>query len=196
MKHKAPELKQFLFLEFLDPEINGLLYGLRTAFSDDKRHTNIHITVRGPYNKKISGEQLKKFSVLLNKDPLLIHGVGMFENDGNYVVYIRVSGKWLGELWWKPDYPIEKYGFNPHISLYIGSDRILAEKIRQFLKKEGLKLLCRDFRITPYTSRQTDMFPHEPLPIKHNFPKISYHRLVKPDIIRRAKNIVSVHRQG
>jgi len=79
MKHKAPELKQFLFLEFLDPEINGLLYGLRTAFSDDKRHTNIHITVRGPYNKKISGEQLKKFSVLLNKDPLLIHGVGMFE---------------------------------------------------------------------------------------------------------------------
>ncbi len=193
MRHKSPKLMQFLFLELLDPEINGLLCGLRAAFSDEERHTNIHITVRGPYNKTISREKLKTFSAMPGNQPLLIHGIGMFENQGNYVVYIRVWSKWLNRLWWKPDYPIEEYGFNPHISLYIGSDRILAEKIEDFLKKEGLKLLCRDFRITPFTSRQTGMFPLDPLPIEHNFPKLSYHRLVRPDIIQRAESIFYAH---
>ena len=196
MRHKSPKLKQFLFLEFLDPEINGLLCGLRAAFSDEERYTNIHITVRGPYSKTISREKLKTFSTLPGNEPLLVHGIGMFQNQGNYVVYIRVWSKWLNKLWWKPDYPIEKYGFNPHISLYIGSDRILAEEIENFLKKEDLKLLCRDFRIAPFTSRQTEMFPSGSPPIRHNFPKLSYHRLVRADIVQRAENIVSAHRKA
>ena len=195
MRHKSPNLRQFLFLEFLDPDINGLLCGLRAAFSDEERYTNIHITVRGPYNTIISEEKIRTFSKLLSDEPLLIHGIGMFENQGDYVVYIRVRGKRLKRIWWKPDYPSETYGFNPHISLYIGSDHLLAEKIQFFLEKEGLKLLCRDFRLTPFTSRQTEMFPSEPLPMKPNFLKLSTNCLVRPDIVERAEHIVSVHRK-
>lgn len=196
MRQKLPDLRQFLFLEFLDPEINGLLCGLRAVFSDEERHTNIHITIRGPYGKGIPVEEIEKYSALLDDEPLLIHGIGMFENQGNYVVYIRVPNKRLEKIWWKPDYPTQIYGFNPHISLYIGSDRLLAEKIQVFLKKEDLKLLCRDFRLTRFTSRQKEMFPFDPLPIEHNLTRLSNRRLVKPGIVKRAELVVSAHRRG
>ena len=194
MRRKSKSAQQFIFLELLDPEINGLLCRLRAAFSDEKAFTNIHITVRGPYRNMISEEEIKKYRELLSDEPILIHGINMFKNPGRYVVYIGVSCERLKQIWWKPDYPAKTFGFNPHISLYVGSDQLLAEKIQYFLKKEGLKLLCRDFRLTPYTSRQTEMFPLDPAPVERLFLALSNRRLVRADIVQRAENIVSSHR--
>lgn len=196
MKRKLRSGQQFIFLELMDPEINGLLSGLRAAFSDEKAHTNIHITMRGPYRNIIPQDEIKKYQKLLSDEPILIHGIDMFNNSGHHVVYIRVSGERLKKVWWKPDYPTKIYGFNPHISLYVGSDPVLAKKIQYFLRKEDLRLLCRDFRLTPYTSRQTELFPRDPVPMECLFLELSNRRLVRADIVQRAENVVSTHRQA
>ena len=196
MTLKSKSSQQFIFLELMDPEINGVLSGLRSAFSAKKANTNIHITVRGPYRNIISHEEIRKYQRVLSDEPILIHGIDMFRNPDRYVVYIRVSGERLRRVWWKPDYPTETYGFNPHISLYVGSDKLLAEKIFYFLKKEDLRLLCRDFRLTPYTLRQTELFPWDPVPVEELFLELSNRRLVRADIVQRAENILSSHRKA
>lgn len=187
--------QKFLFLEFLDPAINGLLLGLRREFTSETLHSGIHVTVRGPYKSAIRESVIRRFQNLLEAEPILIHGIGMFSNPGEYVVYIRVSSNRLRSIWWKPDYPKSKFGFNPHISLYRGSDKILAEKIREFLDSEGLALICTEFRLTPYTSKQTELFSLEKLPVEHLFLRLSNLRLVRADIIQRAANLVRSHQR-
>lgn len=195
MTHESRSSQKFLFLEILDPEINGLLSGLRKEFAEGISESSIHITVRGPYSRLIRDEEIDKCRRILDNEPILLHGIGIFDNPEEYVVYMRVLGERLSKIWWKPDFPKSKHGFNPHISLYRGTDGILANKIEDFLKKESLKLLCMNYRLTPYTSKQTEMFPFERAPAEHLFLRLSNLRLVRPDIVQRASNLVRAHRR-
>lgn len=185
--------QKFLFLEFLDPAINGLLLRLRREFTGEDPMSGIHVTVRGPYKGRIRESAVKRFQRLLEGEPILIHGIGMFSNPDEFVVYIKVSSDRLRRIWWKPDYPKNQYGINPHISLYRGCDKVLAEKIRCFLNAEGLSLVCTDFRLTPYTSKQSELFTLESLPVEYHFLRLSNVRVVKADIIQRAEKLVRTH---
>ena len=184
----------FLFLELLDPVINDLLFRLRHEFTEGSLNSNIHVTIRGPYRKKITPETITKCGQLLDCEPILIHGIDMFENPDAYVVYIKVSGNRLREVCWKPEFPKKTYGCNPHISLYRGTDKELAEKVLDFLHKEPLKLICRDFKLTPYTSKQLALFPPKNTPFERYLLQPSNDYLVKPDIVQRAANLVHSHR--
>ena len=192
---EAKSSQKFLFLEFLDPAINGLLLRLRREFTGEDLSSSIHVTVRGPYKSSIKDSVVRRFQRLLEGEPILIHGIGMFANPSEFVVYIKVSSERLRRIWWKPDYPKSKYGLNPHISLYRGSDGALAEKISNFLDAEGLKLICTEFRLTPYTSKQTELFLLESLPVEHLFLRLSNLRLVRADIVQRAANLVRTHQR-
>ena len=186
--------KFYMFMELLDPAINGLLFGLRREFSEGALNSNIHITIRGPYRKKITQETFEKCVKLLNNEPILIHGIGMFENPEEYVVYIKVSGDHLPEVCWKPDFPKKTFGCNPHISLYRGTDKQLAKKALDFLNKESLKLICNNYRLTPYTSKQPDLFPSESTPFERILLQSSNDNLVTSDIVKRAAELVRSHR--
>ena len=137
---------RFLFLEVLDPEINALLSSLRRTFDDRESSSGIHITIRGPYYEEIRGKDIKKYEQIIRRDPILIHGIDMFRNPDEIVVFIRVHSVALSEVWWKPDFPKERYGFNPHISLFKSENVELALAVLNFLKKEELKLISHNFR--------------------------------------------------
>ena len=184
----------FLFLELLDPVINGLLFRLRSELTEGSYSSNIHVTIRGPYTNKITPKVINKFGQVLNCEPILIHGIDMFENPDEYVVYIKVTGDRLTEVCWKPDYPKSIYGSNPHITLYRGTDKELAEKVLKFLKKEPLKLVCKNYRLTPYTSKQPELFPSEIKPFEPFLLQPSNNYLVNPDIVERAAELVHSHR--
>ena len=186
---------RFLFLEFLDAEINTLLTSLRRTFADGETNSGIHITVRGPYYDEISGTDIVKFERIVKRDPILIHGIDIFENPGENIVYIRVHSNALKEIWWKPDFPKEKFGFNPHISLSKSSDLRFALTVSEFLKKEEIKLVCHDFRLVPFSSRQLELFPFESVPEKPHFDELSKRRLVKPDVLQRATRVVEEYRR-
>lgn len=192
--HKGPP--RFLFLEFLDSNINGLLHGLRYEFIGENIDTGIHITIRGPYEEQIPGDEILKYQQALDEEPILIQGVGVFHNPKEIVVYTKISSPQLRQIWWKPDYPTKKFGYNPHISLYKGSDVGLAKKIHDFLLNEKLTLVCHNFRLTPYVSKQGELFPFEEVPKERHFLRLSNRRIVRPDILQRAHNVVLNHRKG
>ena len=185
---------RFLFLELLDPDINGLLYGLRREFGEKTFDTNIHITVRGPYEDSITREEISRCQNIMANDVILIHGIGEFETNNGAVVFIKVHSENLEKIWWKPDYPIKMYGFNPHITLFKGKDLKLAKVIKEFLVKENIKLVCEEFRLTPYASKQNELFPFDNVPIEKHFFKLTTKRLVKTNILQKASNVVRLYK--
>ena len=184
-------MKRFLFLELLDPEIHALINGLRHEFGQKKSTSNLHITVRGPYKNSIPKKSVENFSRILSGDAILIHSAGLFVNDGVYVVYVKINSENLKKIWWKPDYPVKQYGFNPHISLYIGRDKYLANEIHEFLRREKLKVLCREFKLTEYVTKQGRIFADVDIPKEKHFLELSNRRLVRADILQRAANLVN-----
>lgn len=195
MSRGKRDLARFLFLEFLDPEINTLLSSLRRTFDDRESNTGIHITIRGPYYEAIRGEDIRKYEKILCREPILIHGIDMFRNPDEVVVFIRVHSVALSEVWWKPDFPKERYGFNPHISLFKSKNVELALAVLNFLKKEELKLISHKFRLIPFSSRQMELFPYSAVPKKPSFSELANRRLVRPDILRRAAGVVEGYRE-
>ena len=187
--------RNFIFLQFLDAEINALLSGLMREFGNSKTESNIHITVRGPYSRRISEKDIAKFERIVRGDTILIHGIDVFRNQTENVVYIRVRSDSLKKIWWKPDFPKEKFGFNPHISLHKTPDMEFAKTITDFLKNEDIKLICHDFRLVPFASKQGDFFPLDPAPRDLHFRELSNRRLVRPDILYRAANVVQKYRR-
>jgi len=184
--------KEFLFLEFLDPEINALLTGLRKEFSEKISHSNIHITVRGPYKKRLTKIQIDKIWRKIKNDIILICDTGLFNNCGFYIVYLKVKSENLRGIWWKPDFQVSKHGFNPHITMYQGNNKELAHKIKKFLGEENIQLLCSQFDLTPYVSKQETLFKKSDSTEMSNkqFLGLIHLGKIKADILQRAHNLV------
>ena len=119
---------------------------------------------------------------------LEIGGLGHFSNPGEQVVYLTVDSPQLRRIWWKPDYPIGEFGFNPHISLYRGPDRALANRLLCFQPLAALKLLCAEFELVPSVKSASaqrelgwadyDRAPnHERLMASAGMPADFFHRL-------------------
>lgn len=186
--------KHFVFLEILDPEINALLTRLREEFGGGKSKTNIHLTVRGPYTRPVAPKMFERYSRLIEADDVLISGVGMFDNIGSYVVYVGVHNSKLRRMWYKPDYPVKTFGFNPHISLYRGHDERLAKCIFHFLKAERIELICRHFRLTSYVTDQ--LFANQPALMEKQFLELVNRGKVRFDVLQRAANMVRLCKQS
>ena len=181
--------KFFVFIEFKDAEVNGLITGIREVVGTKAGQSNIHLTIRGPYSVPVSAARLKSYQRLLEPHPVLLDGFGLFHSSNKTVVYMKAQHPMLRRIWWKPDFPIRKYGFNPHITLYEGDDRGRAEHLKAFLEKEGLKLLVSKFQVTGYVSDHTDLFPSNQSP-DEPFLNLSLVGLVRPDILNRLKRAI------
>lgn len=187
MAYKGPP--RFVYLELRDEDVNCVLQGLRHEFGGKDHGSDMHVTIRGPYHSEIGRDQLDHYQDVLKRDPITLDGFGIFNNDDESVVYMKVESPRIREVWWKPDYPIKKYGFNPHVSLYKGSDRRLAERILEFLEVQDLKFLLRSFRVTQYASRQSELFPLDRLPQTDHFMSLANRGFIEPGLLRRAANV-------
>lgn len=154
----------FVFLEITDRDLNFLFTGIAMTIYGRKPQQPTHLTIRGPYSHEVPEGVVTRCREVLKQDTLRIWDVGRFRNAEEEVIYLRVDSPNLRRVWWKPDYPISEFGFNPHISLYRGRDVTLADAVMQFFKHECIDVLCSEFRIVSAVTRQQEILV-SPLPI-------------------------------
>ncbi|MCI0562446.1 MAG: 2'-5' RNA ligase family protein [Nitrososphaera sp.] len=188
-------VKYFIFLEITDPEINALIWAITEIVTGQRPTQPFHMTVRGPYEERICMSTLKECQEAMSHDVLKISRVGRFSNPGEETVYLRIDSPNLRKIWWKPDYPIEKFGFNPHISLYRGPDRQLADRIAAFLEKEDITLLCAEYRLVPHVTKQLDMFPLS-VPITKQFLGLLNSRRIHTTFLMRLEHMVRDYKRS
>ena len=187
--------KRFVFLEITDPEINALLGWIREiAMGAPSRH-NVHMTIRGPYSASIPKAQLDRYQKILRVNPIVFEGVDAFRAGERSVVYLKIQHPKLRQIWWKPDFPIQKHGFNPHITIFEGMDASRARAVLDFLKKERLQLLTSKFEVTSRVSDHQDLFGAPPRK-EEPFLRLVNSGRVKPDILHRFERVLRIATQA
>lgn len=144
----------FLLLEITDPEVNALLWRMRDLVSGRRSRSAVHLTVRGPYTGAPESDVMERARKQMAGDVLRIYGAGRFSNPDSEVVFVHVDSPHLREVWWKPTFP----EFNPHISIYRGPDRKLADVVEHFLNEAKLEVMCAEYRLVWYRSGQRSFF--------------------------------------
>jgi hypothetical protein len=187
--------KFFVFLEITDPDVDALICGIRAMASSSPPKTAPHVTIRGPYNRPIPQPQLRRYEHLLLRDPVVLEGIGTFQVGERTTVYLKVQHPKLRQVWWKPDYPIGKFGFNPHVTLYEGHDAQRARQLAEFLKREGLKLLTWSFSVSAHVSDHKDMFPQAQC-ADSLFLGLVNRGVVRADVLARLARSLGVARQA
>ena len=187
--------KYFIFLEVLDPEINGFFRAIHKIVSHKDMNRAAHLTIRGPYKQMPEVKTLEKCRGALRNAVLRIGEIGRFSNPGEETVYFRVDSPNLREVWYKPDYAIKHYGFNPHFSIYRGRDANYADLLADFIRSENIELLCTEFRVVPYLSAQAELLPTH-FPISSDFPKLLNSGRVRTDFVEQLHSLVNSYQQG
>jgi hypothetical protein len=187
--------KSFVFLQITDPEIGALIYGIRSVAMGAPPKSGPHVTIRGPYSRPLSGVQIVRYGKILASNPVVLEGIGKFQSGDRTTVFMKVQHPKLLQVWWKPDYPVKDFGFNPHVTLYEGADNVRAQRLELFLRSEGIKLLTTEFAVTPHVSDNKDLFPavenRERL-----FLKLVNRSLVRPDVLDRLGRTLGTARQA
>ena len=137
--------RRFVFLEITQPEVQSLLWHIQWILSGTEPLHPVHVTLRGPYVRRVASETIKKSRETLSSDTLRIGGVGRFRKPEE-VVFFRVDSPNLRKVCWKRDYP-KKDGYEPHISLYRGRDAMFADQVEAFLTREALELSCAEYKL-------------------------------------------------
>lgn len=151
--------RHFVFVVFNDPVVVGVIDFLFSVLNKNKIRSKPHLTIQGPFEEKVSLETIASIKRRLADDDIFIGNPGLFETKDGVALFLKVRSQNLRKVWNKPDYPVELYGFNPHITLYEGADKERAAKACEFLKKNRVELICREFDVVQYVPKQMDMFP-------------------------------------
>lgn len=160
----------FVFLEFLDPRVEGTLRALRDALRPWKKSSSpVHITVRGPYRSEPDPENLRELGQSIRGQGVRILGAGQFLNEGRYSVFLRAESAVFRTIWWKPDFPTPIDDIQPHLTMFESSDRTSALMAFNFLKASRISILAFSVQLSVYTTGQSDLFgtrPVDPVPRK------------------------------
>lgn len=112
--------------------LRNLLNALKLLANENQR-TEAHITVRGPYEKKLSKKTIKRFSNIVGEEVLSISKVdNFFDFNQNTVFFDCEQNENLKAVWKKDSYN----DFRPHITIYDGEDRDFAEKLYNILSSD------------------------------------------------------------
>lgn len=112
--------------------IFGVLSEIRNEFGEKSAPSKPHITIRGPY-KEISKSVIDRASEIAKGDnfKIILNGTGCFKVSDLFYVYIAVKSDFIRPVWKKPDYPISKGFYNPHLTIYRGADMATANMIAE-----------------------------------------------------------------
>lgn len=167
-KKKDNRKKKILLLNILDKNIKNFINNTCDEYSIKKPTLISHITLRGPfyYDKKPSENiiiKLNKFidDLIKGREKLVISGVGMFNNNGIYVVYLNVvPTDMLKKLSYKKEYSFSTHGFNPHVTIFSTTDKEKAYKIKNSLESTKIEFSCSDLEwaIHELKSDEKNMF--------------------------------------
>ncbi len=117
--------KSFYVLYPQDKIINNILNAIK-VFSDDSQRTGAHITVRGPYSKKLAQSKVDTCSQDITDTSLHFSKVGNFFDYGQNTVFFKCDdNENLRKIWSKKGYE----DFEPHVTLYDGTDEKFAKRL-------------------------------------------------------------------
>ncbi len=126
------ELKTFYVAYPKDIYLRNYLNVLK-ILANNKQRTEAHITIRGPYKRRLSKKYIKEYSNIISDVELNISKVdNFFQYNQNTVFYRCDDNEFLRKVWKKFSYN----DFNPHITIYDGTDFEWAEKIYYALKED------------------------------------------------------------
>ncbi len=117
--------KSFYVLYPQDKIINNILNAIK-VLSDDSQRTGAHITVRGPYSKKLAQSTVDICSHNITDTSLHFSKVGNFFDYGQNTVFFKCDdNENLRKIWKKKEYE----DFKPHVTLYDGTDKKFAKRL-------------------------------------------------------------------
>lgn len=112
--------------------VRNLINAIRVIAEENQR-TQVHITVRGPYKKRISGKKIKELSYVINGEQIKVIDVDNFFDSNQNTVFFRCEVNLnLKKVWEKKSYK----EYNPHITIYNGLDNFFAREIFKVLKQD------------------------------------------------------------
>lgn len=129
-KSQVP-LRVFHVISFLDSEIQACLNALRFVANTSEK-MEAHITFGGPFPNRRS---LPDGVASLEGAWMEITGVGKFFGDTQHTVFLEGKSPDLERF-----QSIRDYEFHPHITLYNGGERAVAEAILNRLEKLNLRV--------------------------------------------------------
>jgi hypothetical protein len=158
-------------------DLQNLLNALK-LIADENQRTEAHITVRGPYVKKLSKKDVKKFSDIIAGEILSITQVDNFFAFNQNTVFFNCDENESLKLIWKK---ITYNEFKPHITIYDGEDRDFAIML--------YKKLSNNFKSFKYrVSSLTWLEPKTNDPLKlYDLKTITSYNSVLKDILKKSK---------
>lgn len=149
---------KILTLNIKDKKIKFLLNKLRNDYPDSIPSFP-HITIRGP-RQNFNSSTIKKVENIIQSMSIEIVGIDIMEYKNLYFCVFKVQSPVLKDIWDKPDFPIKKFGFNPHITLYKG-DKYIAERIKNKIELEerykDLIIKSKDIEIKKSIIKQLEL---------------------------------------
>lgn len=146
-------MKNLILLNIYDKNLQYFIDKFCETYHIKRPSLVPHITLQGPFMKekrksfsttKIA-TKLNQYIKTINKrgKSIQINGVGIFENNHTYFIYLKVNpDKELKMVTNKIDYPIKKYGFNPHITIATTKNRNQAIFIKEELENNNINFNC------------------------------------------------------
>ena len=102
---------------------------------------------------------------------------------------MKVKNEKLKKIWKKQDYPISKYGINPHITLCETTNKKYADELIKYLNKENINLLCHKYRFTQYVSKQNELF-NDPIRNEKKFLNLLTNRKISLTFLSRLDKLI------
>jgi 2'-5' RNA ligase len=125
-------------IKLKDRRIQNLANEVQTKFAVVPKRIDPHVTLQGPFKAPISRDfERRTRAKMPESHALSVNGVGTFKVGAKTVVYLKVAGDPIVRtMWFKPDFPVSKFGRNPHITIFKGSDECAAQVV-EYLNKRG-----------------------------------------------------------
>jgi 2'-5' RNA ligase len=127
-------MRVFYVLNIKDKAFSDCLEAIRFLSNPAEKH-RAHITVRGPYRKRID---VKDINRKIAGDKIVIDSVGNFFESGQNTVYFRCSSPELRVVWKKRNYP-----FNPHVTVYDSDSGEFARRLFEVISRYKYRLEFR-----------------------------------------------------
>ncbi|MDT7858333.1 hypothetical protein RQM47_16915 [Rubrivirga sp. S365] len=143
----APRSRVFYAVYIEDRRLGTCLDATRLLM-DPATRTRAHVTVRGPYDKRLRRLDEAFWNAQLKHEVLRLVEPGSFFGQGQNTVYLRCEAPALRDVWKKPDYP----EFTPHLTLYDGPSRSHAERLLDLLTRRPAKYCVRSIQLEPLRS--------------------------------------------
>ena len=120
-------------IHIAEPEIRSILNFAKFICSPNSK-TEAHITVRGPYKKRLSKKFIEECNKKIVNTKIYVDGLGNFFDSMQNTVYIDCESNDIESIWMK-----NGFGYNPHITLYDGNDNDFAYQLYNQLPKSGIE---------------------------------------------------------